>query len=213
MATLPWPAGQDVLDLFTVVKEKHHHDRLFQAKIAVCFSETKPFIKGRFNWGKVMKFSPLMKLWHPTHSKYDFMVILCADAWHSILNSYQKEALVDLHLTRCSVDYIPAMAVDEYGKNKVVKDEWGRIQYTNEIKFDDENNPKWKVLPLDILVFTENVLRYGPWSEDIHMFKEALDQVPVPTAEEDDDAPEPQHTAQLLTEAQIQLQNSEFGIN
>lgn len=211
MAIQPWQAGQDVLSLFNTVKEKHHHERLGMANIAVCFNDSKPFIKGRFNWGKVQKFSPLMKLWHPTHGKYDFMIMLCADAWHSILNAYQKEALVDLHLTRCSVEYMPVTAVDDHGKKKVVKDEWGRIEYTNEMKFDDEGNPKWKVLPLDILVFTENVLRYGPWCEDIHLFKQAVDEAPEPPEEEVPiTPPEPETVAHLLTESQINAADEHY---
>jgi hypothetical protein len=63
MALAPWQASDDVNDLFKKLKEKHHHPRLEMANFAICFLDTKPFIKGRFNWGKVQKFTPLAKLW------------------------------------------------------------------------------------------------------------------------------------------------------
>jgi hypothetical protein len=169
-----WQASNEVMQLVDEVKNKHHHDRIGAAKIAVCFADSKPFVKGRFNFGKVSKFSPLAKLWHANQGKYDFLSILCADAWHGLLNSSQREALVDLHLTRCSVDYEPKCDIDAKGKKHPVKDGWGRIQYSDEMKFDDEGNPKWIILPLDLHVLTDNVLRYGPWCEEILEFKEAV---------------------------------------
>lgn len=200
----PWTAGLEVINLFNTVKTKHHLPRLELANVALCFMDCKPFIRGRFNWGKVMKFSPIMKLWHPQHGKYDFMIMLVADAWHSILNSYQKEAWADLCLTRCGVEYIPVTAVDEHGKNKVVKDEWGRVEYTNEIKFDDDGVPKWRVNPLDLLVYTENVLRYGPWTEPILEFKQAVDTSSQLHEEDTPPSPEPTVISQLLNKAQIE---------
>jgi hypothetical protein len=185
MGLAPWQAGTDVIDLFKKVKEKHHHPRLELANFAVCFTDSKPFVKGRFNWGKVQKFSPLAKLWHGENNKYDFLVIICGEAWQNILTMSQREALVDLHLTRCDVDFEPEVNTDPVtGKETVVKDGFGRIQMSNNIKYDDEGVPKWKVHPLDLHVFTENVTRYGVWSEELLDFKKAVEdkqeqQVPV----------------------------------
>lgn len=179
-ATPPWAAGQDVVMLFEKVKNRHHLPRLAEATIAVCFADTKPFIKGRFNWGKVRRFNPLDKLWQG--EKYDFLVVLCATAWQGVLQEdSKKEALVDLHLTRCGVEYVPVTFEEEQGgvkKKKVDKDEWGRINYTDEIKRDEDGNPKWRVLPLDLHVFSENVQRYGVWCEELLSFKEALEEEP-----------------------------------
>ena len=199
MALTPWCAGKNVMDLFEEVKAKHHTDRIGDAHIAVCFTDTKPFIKDRFNFGKVMKFSPLAKLWH-SHEKYDFLIMLCADAWHSILTEFQREAYADLQLTRCRVDYEPEYATDNKGKKHVIKDEWGRIQYSSTVKVDEEGNIKYKVVPLDIHVLTENVIRYGSWCEEILTFRDAISNsaVTLPNVPE----VEQQTTAQLLTEAE-----------
>lgn len=188
MAILPWVAGADVLMLCDKVKNKHHITRLSEASIAWCFADSKPFVKERFNWGKVSRFQNLHRLWHANNNKYDFLVVLSATAWSGVLNDLQREALVDLHLSRCSVHYVPVMVEEEpkkkggkgrkpkEGKKRVVKDEWDRIEYTDEIARDDEGNPKWKVLPLDLHVFGENAQRYGVWCEELLTFKQALSE-------------------------------------
>jgi len=176
----PWAADSSVVEIFNNVKKKHHLPRLEEAEIAVAFVDNKPFNKGRFNWGKVRRFQPVDKLWHPDHKRYDFLIMLCSDAWNCVLSGTQREALADLHLARCSVEYEPVkeeMTVKGIVKHKIVKDEWGRIEYTQEIKRDkDTGEPKWKILPLDLHVFAENVQRYGVWCEELLNFKEALEE-------------------------------------
>jgi hypothetical protein len=166
-----WIAPLNVLELLETIKEKYHHPRLQAASLSVVFNESKPFTKDRFNWGSVCKFSVFNKLFQDL--KYDFCISICSDVWHSILNAEQKEALLDLHLTRCEVEYIPETIIE--GKKKiVVKDEWGRVKYTNDIKFDEDGNPKWQVAPLDLNVFSRNVERYGLWCTELNDFKSVL---------------------------------------
>lgn len=167
---LLWQANSDIVQHLEELKEKHH-PHLETARIALGFVESKPFIKGRFNWGKTSKFSKLAKLWQEV--KYDFCIVLCSDAWHDILNTEQRDALLDLHLSRCSVEYEPAI-VEENGVKKVVKDEFGRVQYTTEMRFDDEGIPKWTVLPLDLNVFADNASRYGLWCDELLEFQSAV---------------------------------------
>lgn len=168
-----WQANLDVVQLVEKVKTQNHHPRLAAASVAICFSDTKPFVGGRFNWGKVNKFSAIAKLYQ--NQKHDFLITLCADAWVSILDAPQREALIDLHLERCQVDYEPIF-VEVNGKKKPVKDEWGRIQFSETVKTNDDGDPKWKVAPLDLVVFQSNVLRYGCWCEDLMDFKSAIDK-------------------------------------
>lgn len=161
-----WIADQDVLILLKEVKEKHHK-RLEEATITSCFNDSKPFIKSRFNFGKVSKFSPLTKLLQ----EHDFAVIIPVDSWYNVLSGSQREALLDLHLTRCQPEYIPIIN-EENGKP--VKDKWGRLEYTDQIKLDEEGNPIWRLLPLDLYIFSENVKRYGIWCDEILEFKNAI---------------------------------------
>jgi len=163
-----WKAPGPIFDLTTEVKERHHMPRLRDAKITVAMHDSKPFKNNRLNWGKTSKFSQFNKIWQG--DVLDFCIVLCADVWHSVLDENQREALIDLHLTRCEVEYVPELNEDE----KPVKDEFGRTSYTDEIKLDDEGKKKWQVVPLDLIVFSSNVRRYGLWIEEIDNFGHAL---------------------------------------
>jgi hypothetical protein len=175
----PWVADPSVIALCEKVKNQHHLPRLAEAEIAWCFVDSKPFNKGRFNWGKVRRFQQVDKLWHPDHKRYDFLIMLSASAWNNVLSDIQREALADLHLTRCSVEYEPVreeVTVNGIIKHKIVKDDWDRIEYTQDIKRDKETGePKWRILPFDLHVFADNAKRYGVWCEELLNFKEALD--------------------------------------
>lgn len=163
MATI-WKAPANVCEQLQSIKEQNHHPRLQEATIAVAFNDAKPYVGDRINLGKVSKFSSFNKIW--MNQQYDFSIVLCSDVWHSILNPEQREALLDLHLTCCQVEYVPE-TVQEGNKKVVVKDEHGRTKYTEEVKLDDEGNPKWKKIPLDLYVFCDNVSRYGLWCQPL----------------------------------------------
>jgi hypothetical protein len=147
-----WKAPSTILDQLNELKQKHHSPRLDAAEFVVAFNESKPFVKNRFNWGSLKRFSDFHKIWQG--QKYEI--------WQSMLTPDQQLALLDLHLCRCAPEYVPESVI-EGKKKKVIKDEWGRVKYTNELKYDDNGNPKWVVTPLDIEVFMENVSRYGLW--------------------------------------------------
>ena len=174
MSEVLWQVPNDIRDFVNNIKDLNH-PHLIQATFAIGFTDSKIFKKGKFNWGKVSKFSKLNKLWHPKDLKYDFSIMLCADAWYKFLTAQQREAWVDLNLSRCKVEYEPVM-VEENGKKKPVKDEWGRVEYTNKVKTDDEGNSIWKTSPLDIEVFSQNIKRYGLWCEDLVNLKHAIEK-------------------------------------
>lgn len=160
-----WRAGQDVADLADSVKNQYHLPRLDTASVVIAFSDAKPFVKNRLNLGSVRKFSSSQKIW--LAKEYIFCITLVADVWHKILQDEQRrKAWIDLHLTRCEPVYVPE-TVEENGKKNVIKDDWGRVKYTDEIKLDDDGNPKWQIVPLDLAVFTENVKRFNLWYQDL----------------------------------------------
>lgn len=155
-----WKAPNNIVDLLHSVIEANHLPRLEGARFAVALTDTKPFIKNRFNWGKVMKFNDFNRLWQAQPS--DFSIIMCSDVWHDFLTDKQREAILDLQVSRCEPEYEPEVII-EGKKKKIVKDELGRIKYTNQIKTDDEGRPKWLVNPLDFETFARNTIRYGVW--------------------------------------------------
>lgn len=115
-----WSAPSEIEDLLQEIKEKWH-PHLHEASFAIEFVESKPFVKDRINLGKVSKFSQSAKLWQS--KKYDFLISLCVDVWHTILNTQQKAPLLDLHLSQCKVEFEPE-TVEVNGKTEKVKDEW-----------------------------------------------------------------------------------------
>jgi hypothetical protein len=173
---LVWKAPNDVQEIVSSIKSKFHHPRLEEAKIAISFNDAKPFINERLNLGKTSKFSTLAKLWHPDGKQYDFHISLPSDVWHSVLTGVQREAWMDLHLCRCQVDYIPE-TVEVNGKKRPVRDDWGRVKYTTEIKRDEDGSPKWVLDPLDLMIFQENVTRFGCWFPMLMDMKSACDKV------------------------------------
>lgn len=168
---ITWKAPSNVFDLLNTIKEQHHCPRLQTARIAVAFTDAKPFVKDRLNLGKTSKFSPFAQIWQK--EVYDFCIVLPSDLWHTICNDDKRAALLDLHLTRCQVEYVPETVI-EGKKKRVVKDDWGRTQYTDEIKCDEDGNPKWYVAPLDLVAFSQNGRRYGMWYEDLASLVDAL---------------------------------------
>lgn len=171
MAIPPWKVPVAVQELVQAVKEKNH-PHLATANIAVAFDDSKPFKNEKLNWGKTQRFSNLNKLWQAPQA-FDFCIVIPSDVWHEVLDGSQKEPFLDLHLTRCQVEYEPETYI-ENGKKKVVKDQLGRVKYTDEMKFDDNGTPKWKVAPLDLWVFMQNVSRYGLWCQTLMDFNEVL---------------------------------------
>ncbi len=96
------------------------------------------------------------------------------------LNAKEKLACLDHQLKRCSVHYEPykeQVGTSRGGKPKlsVVRDEFGRKQYTNEIKRDEFGKPKWRLLPYEVEEYHEVVLRHGAWNEILDEFRNALD--------------------------------------
>lgn len=166
-----WKAPDEVVNLLDQVKAKHHTVPLGAAKIAISFDDSKSFLRNKLNLGKVTKFSPLARLWQV--ERHDFCLSIPMELWLAVLKGNQREAYLDLQLSRCGVEYLPE-EVEENGKKKPIKDEWGRVHYTQEIKVDDEGNPKWKVMPLDLEVFSANVRRYGLWHDDLLELKDAI---------------------------------------
>lgn len=169
-----WKATDDILELIDSVKKKHHCPRLQDADFVACFDDCKPFVKNKLNLGKVSKFSNLAKLWQ--NKNHDFCFIIPIDLWRDILSkSEQKEAYIDLLLSRCTMEFMPSV-VEVNGKKEKVKDDWGRIQYTETPKLDSEGNYRWIVLPLDLEIYTENVRRYGLWLDQFLEFKSAIQE-------------------------------------
>ena len=166
-----WPAAQDIVDLMEEVKAKYHSPRVDGMSIAVAMEDSKPWNNNRLNLGGIAKFPPKYRIW--CKDEYDFALTICGDVWQDILKPDQKLAYVDLQLTRLEPVYEPETVME--GKKKVVvKDDLGRVVYTEEVKLDKNGAPKWQVLPLDPVVFSRNARRFGLWYPDLEDLADAI---------------------------------------
>ena len=173
MGLKPWIAPDTVNQMLMSVFDKHHADRLANLKVSVSFDDSKPFVKNKMNLGKLVKVRDLDKL-HMRHP-LDFYIVACSDLWHSVLNDHQREAYIDLHLSRLVPEYQPVTVVVNK-KKKVVKDQWGRVEYTTDLKLDANGDPIWRVNPIDLYVCAANARKYGLWLEAMEEFDAACRQ-------------------------------------
>ena len=172
----PWKAPAEVVELMEDIREKYHLPRLEGVSIAVALKDDKPFVKNRMNFGKVSKVSPSARIW--MREPHDFCITLCADVWMTILNPQQREALLDLHLSCCEPVYEPETII-ENKKKIVIKDEYGRVKYTDDVKLDKDGAPVWQVVPADLVVIGRNVRRFGLWFADLEDFARTVNEAKV----------------------------------
>ena len=60
-----------------------------------------------------------------------------------------------------------------------MKDEFGRTKYTDQIKYDDNGVPKWRVAALDLDILSKNVMHYGLWIQEFLDLKSVITAAPV----------------------------------
>jgi hypothetical protein len=168
-----WLADSNLnLKLEELIQKYHHRlsTPFGDCKVAVVLTDSKPFIEEKINWGKVKKVDKFNKIW--INKDLNYCIIISSDLLN-ILKEDQKEAILDLHLSRIRPQYQPKKVI-ENGKKITVKDQFGRIEYTNDLKLNKDGSPKWLLDNVDLQVFGNNIKRFGFWCEDLMDFKEAI---------------------------------------
>ncbi len=166
------------LDLYTMLHELigRYHSRLEEAKIVLYANDKNKNRANKIIIAEASKASSKMK----ASTNADFTIMVYMTPW-SDLNMTQKRACLDHELCHCGVHFEPvkeAAGGTRSGRPrlKVVRDDYGRVQYTNEIKRNENGEPKWRLLPHDLEEFRDIVARHGIWDKDIQSFKEVLDR-------------------------------------
>lgn len=176
MSTI-WEMEQSspVYDMLTrLIRRNHQH--LAEAKIVLYCCDKLKLRGDHVVIAEAKKASPMLK----ASTNADFTVTFYMMPWGD-LDSNQKEACFDHELFHCGVAYEPVkeqvgMSASGKQKWKVVKDEYGRKQYTNTIERDENGEPKWRIIPHDLEEFRDVVERYGMWDENLQQFKQAIDR-------------------------------------
>lgn len=170
---LVWPAPLEIFEKLKEVKDKSH-PKLESVSVVVELSDAQPFKNNRLNLGNIRRFSAANKIWQK--GDFDFCITLVGEVWQTILKGEQCNALLDLHLTRIEPVCKPQVIV-ENKKQITVKDDFGRIVFTDEQKLDKHGNLRWRIVPVDLGVLAQNVRRYGFWFDDLIEFHNVITDV------------------------------------
>jgi hypothetical protein len=168
-----WEATADITQLVQRIKKDHHHPRLAQASIWVLISDGKGVVDNRIITVKAAKCTKHEKL----STGHDFKLTIMAETWANLTDA-QRDIAVDEALCRCGVKYIP-QTVEVNGKKEMLKDDWGRVLYTDQISFDNDGNPRWKINKPDAELFFSMLTRHGEYDESAENTTRALNRQPL----------------------------------
>jgi len=152
-----WQAPPNVRVL--VERIKSHHPHLGQASIWVLMSTASAVTCNRFVATRASLCTKTEKL----ESGHDFKIIISSDAWQKLTDA-QREVEIGKALCRCGVRYEPE-TIEINGKAHVVKDDLGRVIYTDEIAYDKEGRPRWCVNKPDAEIYFSLFKRRGAYDE------------------------------------------------
>jgi hypothetical protein len=171
MANL-WQAPQDIRKQLKEIQEEHH-EHLGSASVWVLCSDGKAIRDNQLIATQSKKCTSTEKL----SSGHDFKVVVMMETW-SKLTDIQRAIALDEALCRCGVKRVPRM-VEVNGKKEVIKDDLGRTIYTEEIDYDKNNNPKWKINTPDAGLYFAMLQRHQQYSEQAENVQRALKGKPL----------------------------------
>jgi len=149
-----WLAGTEIKMMIEKMKQENH-PHLAEARIAALLTDKRKISGNKIVLGTAKKVSAEDKVL----SDFDFKIILSGEDWAQ-LTEKEKFALIDHELSHLDVARVPQTETVG-GRKKPVKDEFGRTIYTDEIKYDDDGKPKWKLRSHDFENFFHIAERYG----------------------------------------------------
>lgn len=167
-----WQAPQDILRQINVLKDEHH-PHLANATIWALCSDGNGIRDNQVIATQTKKCTQTEKL----SSGHDFKIIIMVETWSNLTDA-QREIALDEALCRCGVKRVP-QTVEVNGRKDVVKDDLGRTIYTDEIEYDKEGVPKWKVNPPDAGLFYSLLRRHGEYSEAAENITRTLEGKPI----------------------------------
>ena len=167
-----WEAPPEIRRALDEIK-KENHAHLAHASLWALCSDGKALRNNQFVVTQSKRCSQTEKL----SSGSDFKVIVMMDAWSQLPDAARRVAL-DEALCRCGVKHVP-QTVEVNGKKEVVKDELGRVIYTDEMEHDKEGRPKWKINPPDAGLYYAMLQRHGKYSEEAENTSRALGGKPL----------------------------------
>ena len=167
-----WELQSDSVE-YTMMREliSQYHQHLGEAKILLYATDKNKVKDQNVVFAEVAKAPPRLKV----STGADFTITLRMMPWGD-LSIDQKKACLDHQLSHCGVQYEPLK--ERVGnKMKVIKDEYGRKQLSNDIQRDENGVPKWKISTHDVEEFKDIIARHGIQDDNIQTLKDLLDRV------------------------------------
>lgn len=146
-----------------------HHTHLHQASLWVLCSDAKAIRDNHIIATQTKKCTNTERL----SSGHDFKIVIMMEVW-SLLTDEQRAKAIDEALCRAGVKRVPQM-IEINGKKDVVKDDFGRIIYTDEIAYDKEDRPKWKINRPDAELYFGMISRHADYNEEAENVQRAFE--------------------------------------
>lgn len=164
-----WEAPNEIKETVKGIKEQYH-EHLSLARIWVLATDANHVRDNHIIVTKTAKCTRTEKL----STNNDFKITIYMEAW-SHLTDTQRDVAIDEALCRCGVKYLP-QTVEMNGKKQVVKDDLGRTIYTDDIAYEEDGTPKWKMIQPDATLFYDLISRHGgKYNEEAENSQRAFD--------------------------------------
>lgn len=167
-----WQAPEEIRTQLKQIKDEHH-THLAAASIWTLCSDAPGIRDNQLIATQTKKCTKTEKL----SSGHDFKVIVMMETWAKLTDE-QRAVALDEALCRCGVRYVPE-TVEINGRREVLKDDLGRIIYTDEVDVDKLGNPKWKVNRPDAELYFALLKRHGEYNEPAENTTRALEGRPL----------------------------------
>lgn len=167
-----WQAPDEIRRTIIELRDEHH-PHLAAASFWALVSDGKAIRSNRLVVTQSKKCTGTEKL----STGHDFKIIVMAEAWAELPDKARRIHL-DEALCRCGVKYVP-QTMEVNGKKEIVKDELGRVVFTDEIDYDKNGSPKWTINPPDAGLYYDMLMRHGEYSEEAENVNRAIDNKPI----------------------------------
>jgi hypothetical protein len=162
-----WQAPQDIRKLLTQIQQEHH-PHLADASVWALCSDGRAIRDNQLVATQTKKCTSTEKL----STSHDFKVIVMMETWAKLTDA-QRAVALDEALCRCGVKRVPR-TVEVNGKKETVKDDLGRVVFTDQIDYDRDNQPRWKINPPDAGLYFALLTRHQQYSEQAENVQRAL---------------------------------------
>ncbi|MEX2673027.1 MAG: putative metallopeptidase [Phycisphaeraceae bacterium] len=167
-----WQAPEEIRKQLQLIKDEYH-THLAPASMWVICSDGAAIRDNQLVATQTKKCTKSEKL----STGHDFKIVILMETWAKLTDD-QRHLALDEALCRCGVRMVPE-TVEINGRREVLKDDLGRVIFTDEMDVDKLGNPKWKVNRPDAELYFKMLARKGTYNEQAENTVRALEGKPL----------------------------------